>query len=77
MILSAQCRGAILTVLAKSKIPVFELTPARVKLCVAGSGRASKSQLNYMIKKLLNLQGKLSEHAADALAIAYTGCRLI
>ncbi|MGQ9708147.1 MAG: crossover junction endodeoxyribonuclease RuvC [bacterium] len=71
VILSAQSRGTILTVLAKDRVPVFELTPATVKLAATGSGRASKSQLNYMIRKLLKINHDLPEHAADALAVAY------
>ncbi|MCX7732473.1 MAG: crossover junction endodeoxyribonuclease RuvC [candidate division WOR-3 bacterium] len=71
VILSAQSRGAILTALAKNRIPVYELTPATIKLAVTGSGRASKSQLNYMIRKLLRTNGRLPEHAADALAVAW------
>lgn len=71
VILSAESRGAILMVLAKNKVPVFELTPATVKLAVTGSGRASKSQLNYMIRKILKIDDGLCEHAADALAVAY------
>lgn len=72
VILSAQSRGAILTALAKNRIPVYELTPATVKLAVTGSGRASKTQLNYMIRKLLKADGRLAEHAADALAVAWS-----
>uniref|UniRef100_A0A7V3PUC2 Crossover junction endodeoxyribonuclease RuvC n=1 Tax=candidate division WOR-3 bacterium TaxID=2052148 RepID=A0A7V3PUC2_UNCW3 len=71
VILSAQSRGAILTALAKNRIPVYELTPATIKLAVTGSGRASKRQLNYMIRKLLRTDGRLAEHAADALAVAW------
>ncbi|MGB9742892.1 MAG: crossover junction endodeoxyribonuclease RuvC [candidate division WOR-3 bacterium] len=71
VILSAQSRGAILTALAKNHIPVIELTPATIKLAVTGSGRASKRQLNYMIGKLLGTDGRLAEHAADALAVAW------
>lgn len=71
VILSAQSRGVILAVLAKNRVKVFELTPATAKLAVTGSGRASKSQLNYMIRKLLKITDGLPEHSADALALAY------
>lgn len=71
VILSAQSRGAILAALAKNRVPVYELTPATIKLAVTGSGRASKSQLNYMIRKLLRTNHTLPEHAADALAVAW------
>ncbi|MEO0005234.1 MAG: crossover junction endodeoxyribonuclease RuvC [candidate division WOR-3 bacterium] len=71
VILSAESRGVILAALARNKIPVYEITPATVKLAVTGSGRASKRQLNYMIRKILKFDDGLSEHAADALAVAY------
>ncbi len=71
VILSAESRGAILTVLGRKRLPVFELTPATIKLAVTGSGRASKHQLNYMIRKILKLDSRVTEHAADALAVAY------
>ncbi len=71
VILSAQARGVILYVLARKGIPAEEITPATIKLAVTGSGRASKRQMNYMIKQLLGLDDKVPEHAADALAAAY------
>ncbi len=71
VILSAQSRGVLLLVLARRGVPIEELTPATIKLAVTGSGRASKSQLNYMIRQLLSLDDKVPEHAADALAAAY------
>ncbi len=72
VILTAECRGVILSVLARNKIPVVEFTPATVKLAITGSGRASKSQLKYMVRRVLKVDGKLPEHSADALAVAYT-----
>lgn len=71
VILSAQSRGAILYVLARRGIPVHEVTPATIKLATTGSGRASKQQMNYMVRQLLGLDDKVPEHAADALAAAY------
>jgi crossover junction endodeoxyribonuclease RuvC len=71
VILSAEARGALLCVLGRRAVPVSEVTPATIKLAVTGSGRASKQQLNYMIRALLRLDGSVPEHAADALAAAY------
>ncbi len=71
VILSAQSRGALLLTLAKRNIPVIELTPATIKLAITGSGRASKTQLNYMVRKVLKINSNIPEHAADALAVAY------
>lgn len=71
VIRSAESRGAILYVLGRRGIPVQELTPATIKLALTGSGRASKTQMNYMARALLSLDGRVPEHAADALAAAY------
>lgn len=71
VIRSAEARGTILYVLGRHDIPVTELTPATIKLAVTGSGRASKSQMNYMVKALLGMGDRVPEHAADAMAAAY------
>ncbi len=70
VILSAEARGVILCTLARLAVAVEEVTPASIKLALTGSGRASKQQVNYMTRQLLGLDGKVSEHAADALAAA-------
>jgi crossover junction endodeoxyribonuclease RuvC len=71
VIRSAESRGTIIYTLACAGIPVVELTPATIKLAVTGSGRASKGQMNYMVRALLKLGDRVPEHAADALAAAY------
>lgn len=71
VILSAHLRGAILYLLSQEKVPLYEIHPARLKLALTGRGRASKRQVNYMVKSLLNIKGPLKEDEADALACAY------
>lgn len=71
VIRSAEARGTIIYTLACAGVAVTELTPATIKLAVTGSGRASKGQMNYMVKALLGLDERVPEHAADALAAAY------
>jgi len=77
IIYSLHLRGAIFYLLTKKKIPVIEVTPAKVKLAICGNGRAVKKQIKYMIKKIFNLEDKLNEDSADALAVAYTGYKEI
>ena len=43
-----------------------------IKKSLTGSGRADKSQIDYMIKILLGNVALHSDHSADALAIALT-----
>ena len=74
-----QARGAAICAAAAHGVDVFEYTPASVKQAVVGSGRADKSQVQFMIKTLLNLSDFPQQDAADALACAvchhHTGSR--
>ena len=67
----SQAKGVILLTAAKKKIPVYEFSPLQVKMTICGYGRATKQQIQRMIKEILNLP-KLpkSDDAADALSIA-------
>lgn len=65
-----QARGAAMTAGVVSGLPVAEYAARLVKQSVAGSGAADKSQIQYMVTKLLKLSAEPSEDAADALAIA-------
>lgn len=63
-------RGAALTTLATRNIVVHEYTALQVKQAVVGYGRASKTQIQAMVTRLLKLPGEPSADAADALACA-------
>ena len=64
-------RGVALLAASQSGIAVVEYSPAEVKRAVVGYGRAEKTQVQGMIKLLLELDVAPSPHdAADALAIA-------
>jgi crossover junction endodeoxyribonuclease RuvC len=68
---TAQAAGIALLVAAQNNIPVFMHTPSEVKAAVTGSGRANKSQVSEMVKRLLNLQViPKPADSADALALA-------
>ena len=51
-------------------VPVHEYTAGQVKQAVVGKGRAAKSQVQEMVRRLLQLSGTPSPDAADALACA-------
>jgi len=71
LVVLAQARGALLAVLAGQGLEIDEYTPAEVKSAVTGSGRAEKAQVATMVRLHLSLTDtKLSEDAADALAVA-------
>ena len=70
----SQAKGVILLAAAKKKIPVYEFTPLEVKMTISGYGRASKKQIQKMVKYLLNLKKPFkSDDEADALGIAICG----
>lgn len=69
----AEVRGVIQLLAAQAKLPVIESAPNTVKLTVAGSGSADKSQVSRMVGLLLgvNLINKRDDEL-DALAVAIT-----
>jgi crossover junction endodeoxyribonuclease RuvC len=76
LIKSSELRGAIILTLLENKMPLAEYTATKIKLTTTGNGRASKEQVRYFIGKILmNDNERISNHATDALAIAYTATR--
>lgn len=68
-----QARGVLLLACAQKELPVAEYTPLQVKQALTGYGRAEKQQIQYMVARLLHLDGvPKPDDAADALAIAMT-----
>ena len=65
-----QVRGVALLVAAQAGLPVAEYSPLEIKSSVVGYGRAEKSQVQQMVRRLLDLQETPQEDAADALAAA-------
>lgn len=65
-----QARGAAITVAVLNNLEVGEYAPRLVKQTVVGTGSADKDQVQFMVKKMLSLDGELKEDAADALAVA-------
>jgi len=69
-----QARGVVLLLAAKNGLPLYQPKPAEVKMAVAGSGTATKTQVKRMVSEILRLQvPPKPDDAADALAIAVTG----
>jgi crossover junction endodeoxyribonuclease RuvC len=65
-------RGVALLQFAAFGIPIHEYSPTEIKQAIVGMGRAEKSQVQHMVRILLNHQGTLQEDEADALAVAIT-----
>lgn len=74
----AQARGVILLTAKQSELPFAEYTPMQVKMTLTGHGRASKREVQEMVKELLGLeQIPRPDDAADALALAITHAHFI
>lgn len=69
-LLLGQARGAAIAAAVVAGLPVSEYTAGQVKQAVAGVGRAPKSQVQEMVRRLLVLPGRPATDAADALATA-------
>ena len=67
-----QARGCCLTALVSCDLPVAEYTALQMKQAITGHGRAAKSQVQEMVKRLLNLPAVPRQDAADALGLAIT-----
>lgn len=66
-----QARGVILLAAAQAGLPVYEYRPQEVKEAVAGYGRATKEQVQELVKMHLGLDFiPKPDDAADAIALA-------
>ncbi len=67
----AQARGVMALACSQAGKPIAEYSPLEVKNAVVGYGKATKHQVQEMVRILLNLdQIPRPDDAADALAIA-------
>lgn len=65
-----EARGAVLVAACAARLAVAEYSPAEIKLAVAGSGRASKMQMQVMVVRLLGIAQPPAADEADALGAA-------
>lgn len=65
-----EARGAVMVAASQARLAVAEYSPAEIKLAVAGSGRASKTQMQFMVGRLLGIVEQLAADEADALGAA-------
>jgi crossover junction endodeoxyribonuclease RuvC len=66
-----QARGVVLLAAANAGLPIHEYTPLQVKQAIAGYGRATKDQVQQMVRMLLGLDNvPQPDDAADAIAVA-------
>lgn len=69
----SQARGVVIYEAAKKGLSYSSYTPPQVKQQITGYGRADKTQMMYMINKILKIKNPITQDdAADAVAIAYS-----
>lgn len=69
----AQLRGAISLKILLDKGHFAEYTPLQVKKSLTGNGKAQKTQVAFMVKRLLGIRGEIKPlDITDALAVAIT-----
>lgn len=69
----SQARGVILLALQKANVEIYEYTPLQIKMAMTGYGRATKAQMQEMVRVHLGLSEiPKPDDCADALAAALT-----
>ncbi|MDA2935745.1 crossover junction endodeoxyribonuclease RuvC [Patescibacteria group bacterium AH-259-L05] len=69
----SEARGVVVLACSQSRAQIFEFTPLQVKQSLTGYGRATKVQVQKMVKLILELEDiPKPDDAADALAVAIT-----
>ena len=75
MIKLCRAQGVAMAAAVERDIPIFEYSPAKVKIQIVGNGAASKEQVAAMVKNALHLSDADMDakfDASDAVAIALT-----
>ncbi len=65
-----QARGVAMAAAARRGLAVAEYAPTTIKKAVVGSGAADKTQIAFMVQRLLPTAGAVTADAADALGVA-------
>lgn len=72
----AQFRGAITLKILQDFGNFYEYTPLQVKKAVTGNGKATKEQVSFMVKRLLNLKQEIKPFdVTDAIAVGLAHCQ--
>lgn len=67
----SHARAVALLSASQKNIPIFEYSPNEIKKSVTGKGKASKEQVQFMVKKILSIKETPEFYdSTDALAIA-------
>ncbi len=69
----SEVRGMLLYLASKHELPIIEYTPLEIKSTITGHGRADKSQVTEMVKRIVTLE-KVPKYddEYDAIALGLT-----
>ncbi len=74
----AQMRGAISLKILQDIGNFYEYTPLQVKKALTGKAKADKTQVAFMVKRLLGIKGEIKPlDITDAIAVAITHAQRI
>jgi crossover junction endodeoxyribonuclease RuvC len=74
-IVLGHARGVILLAAQEAGLTIVESPPAEIKKAIAGTGRATKEQVQFMVTRLLRLKSAPQPaDAADGVAAALSVC---
>ncbi len=76
LLLLGRISGVLIAQSSRMGLPVSLYSPSEMKKSITGTGGASKEQVAYMVKKILNLKGEAPMDATDAIGIALCHCFL-
>ena len=70
----AEARGVTIYEASKLGLPIYEYTPMEIKVAVTGYGKATKDDVFFMVKKLIELPDsrKIIDDEIDAIAVGLT-----
>lgn len=69
----AEARGVVIYEAVCAGLKIFEASPPQIKIATTGYGRSDKTQINKMVKILVEIDNsKTSDDELDAIAIALT-----
>ncbi len=69
----AEARGVVIYEASNAGLKIFEASPPQIKIATTGYGRSDKTQINKMVKMLVDIdKNKTSDDELDAIAIALT-----
>lgn len=70
----AEVRGSIITIMRLANIPVHEYHPNNIKIAITGHGAATKSDIAWMLPRLINIPENIKkiDDELDAIAVALT-----